>query len=156
MPNSDYRIEKQRVAVAVTTLSGATIDGEIFVESYTRHRMGREEPADIMNAEEPFFPLALRDGGTMLLAKDQVREVAYDGALEDDAASAVGGRTEELELTLTDGEVLAGAVVFEVSLGRGRLLDFLNRFRLRFLTLHTPDGVRLVNRRLIERGRPAA
>ena len=156
MPNSDYRIEKERVAVAITTVSGATIDGEIFVQSFAQHRLGREEPADLMNSEEPFFPLAVGDGSTMLLAKDQVREVSYQGALVDDAANSVGARTEDLELTMIDGEVLSGAVFIEVSIGRGRLLDFLNRFRLRFLTLHTPDGVRLINRRLIERVRPAA
>ena len=155
MPPSDSRLEKERVAVAVTTVSGARMDGEIFVQTQAQHRMGREEPADIMNDDEPFFPLALADGGTLLLAKDQVREVAYDGTLEDDAANSVGTRTAAVELTLVDGEVLAGAVFVEVAAGRGRLLDFLNRFRLRFLTLHTPAGVRLVNRRLIERVRAA-
>ena len=152
--NSDYRIEKERIAVAVTTASGETVDGDIFVQTYARHRMGREEPSDIMNADEPFFPLALRDGGTLLLAKSQVREVVYDGALEDDAANSVGARAAEIELTLSDGEVRRGAIFLEVSMDRPRVLDFLNRFDLRFLTLHTEEGIRLVNRRLIERVRP--
>jgi len=152
--NSDYRIEKERVGVAVTTASGETVDGDIFVQTYARHRMGREEPSDIMNADEPYFPLALREGGTLLLAKDQVREVAYEGALEDDAANSVGARAAEIELVLINGDVRNGSVFLEVSMDRPRVLDFLNRFDLRFLTLHTPDGIRLVNRRLIERVRP--
>ena len=152
--SSDYRIEKERITVAVTTSSGATVDGDIFVQTYARHRMGREEPSDIMNADEPYFPLATHDGGTLLLAKDQVREVVYEGALEDAAANSVGARSAEIELTLTNGDVRSGAVFLEVSYDRPRVLDFLNRFDLRFLTLHTDGGVRLVNRRLIERVRP--
>jgi hypothetical protein len=152
--NSDYRIEKERIAVEVTTASGQTIDGDIFVQTYARHRMGREEPSDIMNADEPYFPLAQGEGGTLLLAKDQVREVTYEGALEDDAANSVGARAVEIELTLTNGDVRHGAIFLEVSMDRPRVLDFLNRFDLRFLTLHTDGGVRLVNRRLIERVRP--
>jgi hypothetical protein len=155
MTSSDYRIEKQRIAVAVSTVSGATMDGEIFVQTYARHRMGREEPADIMNSDEPFFPLALVDGGTMLLAKEAVSEVLYEGTLEDDAANVVGARSVQLEVILTNGERRQGAVFLEVSVDRPRVLDFLNRFDLRFLTLHTREGVRLVNRRLIERVCPA-
>ena len=152
--NSDYRIEKERISVAVTTVSGETVDGDIFVQTYARHRMGREEPSDIMNADEPFFPLALRDGGTLLVAKDQVREVLCEGALEDDAANSVGARAAEIELVLTNGETRRGAIFLEVSMDRPRVLDFLNRFDLRFLTLHDESCVRLVNRRLIERVRP--
>jgi hypothetical protein len=152
--NSEFRIEKGRVAVAVTMMSGETVAGDFFVQMYAPHRLGPETPADIMNAEEAFVPLATDDRGTLLLAKEQVREVAYDAA--DDAsgeASSLGARVIEIELALVDGTVRTGAIALEVAYDRPRLLDFLNRFQLRFLTLHAPDGVRLVNRRTIERVR---
>ncbi len=75
------------------------------------------------------------------------------GALEDDAANSVGARAAEIELALTTGETRSGAIFLEVSLDRPRVLDFLNRFDQRFLTLYTDDGVRLVNVGSLERVR---
>ena len=150
----DYRIEKDRIAVVVTTMGGDRIVGDLFVQTYTRHRMGREEAPDVLNGAEPFFPLSTEDGETFLIAKDNVREVQIPGPVDEELQSAVGARTVELELYLTGGTIETGAVFLEVPMDRPRLLDFLNRVHDRFLTLYAPDGVRLVNRRLIERARP--
>jgi hypothetical protein len=152
--NSEYRIEKGRVAVTVTMLSGEELAGQFFVQMYAPHRLGPETPADIMNAPEAFVPLGTADRGTLLLAKKQVREVRFDAP--DDAtgeARSLGARVVEIELALVDGTLRTGAIALEVAHDRPRLLDFLNRFHLGFLTLHTPDGVRLINRRMIERVR---
>ena len=153
--NSEYRIEKGRVAVAVTMMSGEELAGEFFVQMYAPHRLGPETPADIMNAEEAYVPLGTEDRGTLLLAKHQVREVRYESSDDDatDEASSLGARVVEIELALVDGTIRTGAIALEVAHDRPRLLDFLNRFHLGFLTLHTPDCVRLVNRRMIERVR---
>ena len=152
--SSEYRIEKERLQVVVTTTAGERIPGELFVQAYTRYRMGREEPRDVLNDHEPFFPLATLEEGTFLLAKDNVREVEVAGEMDDDIATTIGARAQEIEIVLSGGIVRTGAIFLEVSSDRPRLLDFLNRVHDRFLTLHTPDGVRLVNRRLVERVRP--
>jgi hypothetical protein len=47
-----------------------------------------------------------------------------------------------------------GTVMLELPTDRPRLLDLLNDTRERFLTLYTSDGVRFINRALIERVRP--
>ena len=39
----------------------------------------------------------------------------------------------------------------EMPAERPRLLDFLNRYAQRFLTLYSAGGIRLINRELIER-----
>jgi hypothetical protein len=153
---NDYRIEKDRLPVVVVTADGARISGELFVQPYARFRMGPEQAPDIMNGGDAFFPFGVAGGETVLIAKDHVREVevAGVGAADDDLDPSTGARRAMIEVTLADGTVATGAVYLEVPFDRPRLLDFLNRFDHRFITLHASGGARLVNRRLIERVRP--
>lgn len=151
LANSDYRIEKERVTVTITTESGERLVGDIFVQSYARNRAGREEAIDVLNADEPYFPLALPDRSTVLVAKRRVRDVE----LPEGAAGVTAlARPATVEVILAGGDALFGEVLLEVPIDRPRLLDFLNRFDQRFVTLHTADGLRLLNRHLIERVRP--
>jgi hypothetical protein len=152
----DYRIEKSRLSVVVVTAGGERMAGELFVQPFSRYRMGPEQAPDIMNASEPFFPFATDDGETVLIAKDQVREVeiAFAPGEVEDPELAAGARRALIEVTLTDGSAVTGGVYLQAPTDRPRLLDFLNRFDSRFVTLYTPGGARLINRSLIERVRP--
>jgi hypothetical protein len=153
--SSEYRIEKGRRPVVVTTVGGDTIAGDVFVQPYARHRAGPEEPEDVLNSPEPFFPVVTEDGETLLVAKDQVAEV--EGALttDDDGAHHLAGmRSALVEVHLTGGAVRTGFVYLETPTDRPRLLDFLNRLPNRFLALQGADGARLVNSRFIEHVRP--
>lgn len=151
---SDYRIEKDRLLVALTTVGGERIVGEMFVQPYARHRMGPEDPRDIVNGEEPFFPLQLTDGSTRLIAKDHVLDLQIEGEDGIDGGSEMLALSARVELTLTGGTTHLGLVFLEVPFDRPRLLDFLNRFTERFITLRTEHGVSLINRRLVELVRP--
>ena len=153
----DYRIEKSRLSVVVVTAGGERMAGELFVQPFSRYRLGPEQAPDILNARDPFFPFATDDGETVLVAKDQVREVEV--AFPPDAAGeepedAAGAPRALIEVTLADGSVATGSVYLQAPTDRPRLLDFLNRCESRFITLYAPGGARLVNRRLIERVRP--
>lgn len=152
MHHSEFRIEKERLPVVVVTTAGDRMFGDMFVQAYIRHRSGREEPSDIMNGPEPFFPLAVASGELVLIAKEWVREVEIVGdAGADDAAMA--SRPATVEITVSGGPTRIGRVYLEVPFDRPRLLDFLNRFDQRFLELYTDEGMRLVNVRLLERVR---
>jgi len=153
--NNDYRIEKDRVAVVLTTTSGERIAGDMFVQPYARYRTGREGAPDIMNHPEPYFPLAVETGDTLIVAKERVVEVAVE-AIEEEGMTAeeLGARPAMIEIVLAGGVVRQGSVFLEVPLDRPRLLDFMNRLHTRFLTLHTAEGIRLLNRNCIERVRP--
>jgi hypothetical protein len=152
VPIDDFRIEKERLAVAVTTESGERLRGDLFVQRFARYRVGREEAADVLNAEEPYFPFALENDDTVLLAKARVRDVALPRT--DGGGEPLLLRPATVELVLAGGAALLGEVLLDAPLARPRLLDFLNRVTQRFITLHTADGIRLVNSRLIERVRP--
>ena len=88
----------------------------------------------------------------MLLAKARVRDVALPRT--DGGAETPHLRPATVELVLAGGDALLGEVLLDAPQARPRLLDFLNRVTQRFITLHTADGIRLVNSRLIERVRP--
>ena len=152
----DYRIEKSRLSVVVTTTDGERMSGELFVQPFSRYRNGPEQAPDIMNGGEPFFPFALDDGETVLIAKDHVREVEFADAREEgeEPDGVAGARRATIEVTLAEGAVVSGTVYLQVPFDRPRLLDFLNRYDHRFITLYSPGGARLINRRLIERVRP--
>ena len=154
---NDYRIEKVRCQVAVTTLDGERLVGDMFLQPFAHHRQGPEAPADLLNDDEPFFPLVLPEGDTLLLAKERVREVEVpedNPPVDEDPYVGAGVRYASVELTLLGNVVRAGLVRVELPYERPRLLDFFNRLSERFLTVYADDGVRLVNRRCIERVRP--
>src|SRR4051794_14529353 len=124
---NDYRIEKSRCQVAVTTLDGERLVGDVFLQPYAHRRAGPEAPADLLNDDDPFFPLALVDGGTVLLAKERLREVEVpdDRTPQDaDPYAEAGVRFAQVEITLFGNVVRAGSIRVELPYERPRLLDF--------------------------------
>jgi hypothetical protein len=150
--SNDYRIQKERLAVVLTTTSGERIAGQIFVHPHVRLRSGREEAPDVLNAAEPFFPFLREEGEILLLAKDRVRDIALPTEIEE--AEWLAGAGQHLEVVLDDGTRHRGILYLESTLGSARVLDYLNRVGERFLTLHTDDGSMLINRSRIECVRP--
>jgi hypothetical protein len=150
---TDFRIDKLRVPVSLIMLGGEELNGNMFVQSVSPNRTGREEIPDVLNGEEAFFPLA-QEGGTLLVAKDQVREVVVRGDFSS-AFVQTNARRVPVELTLTDGAIRTGEVYLEMPEQRPRVLDFLNRYAQRFVVLYAAGGVCLINRSLIEHVRPA-
>ena len=154
---NDYRIEKERFQVVVTTVDGEELVGDMFLQPYSPRRSGPESPVDVLNDDDPFFPLALDEGDTLLLAKSGVRDVVVPDDLPSEAEeeyATIGVRLANVELTLMGGDTCVGTVRLEMPDERPRLLDFLNRYHRRFLPLQTGAGMRLVSWQCIERVRP--
>ncbi len=151
----NYRIQKDRFPVALLLSGGTRLIGAMFIQGSARRRNGREEPTDIMNETDPFFPFVSEDDETFLIAKDRVSEVELLAPMEDDSERHVGARLVDIELLLVGGGNRRGTILLETPSDRPRLLDFLNRTQERFVLLHNRDGVRLINRAMIERIRPS-
>ena len=150
----DYRIQKERLAITLTLVGGEQVRGHIFVQPLAYAHRGREEPIDLFNGPEPFFPLEVEGGEVLLVAKDRVVEVAGINAAEEDEVRLASARMALLQVTLSCGIAHFGSMRLELPSDRPRLLDHLNGGTERFLTLYTDRGVRLVNRAMIERVRP--
>jgi hypothetical protein len=148
----EYRIEKELLDVAVTLIGGDVMRGHMFVQPSPYSPRGCEDPRDVLNSSEPFFPLGLPGGEILLIAKERVLDVRPQVGEPDDGEGFAP--TALLQLTLADHTVHVGTMRLEVPTVRPRLLDFLNHSHERFLALYTNDGVRLINRSMIERVRP--
>jgi hypothetical protein len=147
-----YRIQKTRVPVAIRLRGGGMLHGFVFAQSTPYG--GHEEPADVLNGREPFFPIQSRAGATLLVAKDQVLEAAPDVPAELDELQRASARWAEVELTLEDGTRRRGSVAIEMPHERPRVLDFVNLDGDRFLTLYAGGASTLVNRQAIACIRP--
>ena len=149
-----YRIEKDRVTVTVRLRGGECLEGSIFIEPSVYRHLGREEPSDVFNNPEPFFPLIPADGEPVLVAKSHVIEACPLTPTEDDLERRRAARTAGVELTLSDGTLRAGMVLLEMPSDRPRVLDLLNSSGDRFLRLFIGDSISLINVAAIERVRP--
>lgn len=149
-----YRIEKHRIAVTVVMMGGDEIRGHIFVQPLAYQYGVPEDPLHLLNANDPFLPLAQDDDEVLLVAKDRVVEVRGIASHDEDMLRRESARPALVEITLAGGIVHLGSVRLETPSDRPRLQDFLNHYPSRFATLYTTEGVRLINVRLIDRVRP--
>lgn len=93
------------------------------------------------------------DGDTILVAKDQVIAVTCDRPSDEGDSQATVTRRATIEVRMVNGESFSATALLELPEDHSRLLDFLNRWKSRFLPLETAQGQLLINRRMIERVR---
>jgi hypothetical protein len=139
---SEYRIEKLRRPLNVLLTDGSRIEGEVFLQPVSRRRSRPEEPADLLNDNDPFFAL-VHNGETMLVAKANVARAETVSQGEDELDVTSAGRF--VEVTMTDGTICAGCIFIESRAERPRLLDYLNSYSSRFLPVVDARQVSLVN-----------
>jgi hypothetical protein len=149
---NDVRIEKERVAVSITMVGGELLSGSLFAPQIYPPG-GQEDPLQLLNEPDPFFPLGLSTGEVLLIAKDRVLEIVLDAPSSDEELPG-SAPTALLQLTLAGGLTHVGSMRLEVRASRPRVLDYMNYCTARFMALRTDDGVRLINRKMIERVRP--
>jgi hypothetical protein len=151
---NEYRIEKLRCPVTVVLAGGERIAGDLFVSATVPYRQGPEDAADVFNAPDPFVPLAQESGEIVILAKARVAEVETGAPSEQEELRFAGLRPSAIEVRLAGLPPRSGFMHLAVRHERPRLLDYLNALTEQFLVLYSTDGVRLLNRALIERVRP--
>lgn len=151
---NDYRVEKDRVHVVLVTVGGERIAGEVFVQPFTMNHRGPEEVVDLLNGPDAFFPLRCDDGAIRFFLKDRVLQAELAEDAPDSDGRRAYAREAQVEVAVGPGLSYRGTITYEVPSARPRLLDYLNRLDRRFLQVHTDDGCRLVNWRLMDSLRP--
>lgn len=150
-PNA-YRIEKTRLPVTVTLLGGNTLDGDLFVRASSRYAQRLEDAPEVLNAPQPFFPMALHSGEIALVAKEHVYSLrGGPGCIHQDFSL---GTPATVELFMCDGQRVTGRVLIEPRRAHTRVLDFLNVNEERFFSLVGKHEVLLINRAQVVRVRP--
>ena len=142
---SEFRVERIRHNVEITLSTNERMIGTVFLEPVARNHAGAQDPRELLNDEEAFFPLDV-GGKLILVAKDQVRIVKYPV----DRLGISALRTANARVILTNGHV-EGAIIVEARTEADRLLDHLNHFEGRFLPMLTANKTihTLVNRSMI-------
>ncbi len=145
---NDFHIEKTRLPVVLITTGGERLTGDLFVVGNPRNPSGHEDAPDVLNAPEPYFPLATLSGRVLLCAKSHVREliIARDDVVEPDWS--IGARAD-IAVQIAGGGLHSGTVFIAQQTAHQRVLDYLNRVGDRFLQLFTAQGVVLINREAI-------
>jgi hypothetical protein len=143
---SDFRIEKVQHALALTLASGERMEGKVFLEPVARYHAGRQDPRELLNDADAFFPFSV-DGRLILVAKDHVKTASY---MQPAGATPVSSTKVTVRVHLSDGQDLDGSIEVEHRSDAERLLDFLNGFGGRFLSLTVDRSTQcLVNRHMI-------
>jgi hypothetical protein len=142
---SEFKVERIKHNVEITLVTGERMVGTVFLDPIARNHAGPQDPRELMNDENAFFPFDVR-GKLILIAKDQVRVAKYPV----DRLGIAALRTTNARVILTEGHV-EGAIIIEARTEADRLLDHLNHFEGRFLPMLTANKTihTLVNRRMI-------
>jgi hypothetical protein len=149
-----YKIEKERLEVTIALEDSAELHGYIFLQPKVYGYASHSEPAALFNDRELFFPLELDSGEVLLLSKARVVDISGLPLADEDELVRASSPMALVEVTLAGGLTRLGSMRLEVRADRPRLLDYLNDSDQRFLMLYSDNGVRLLNRKLIERVRP--
>jgi len=142
---NDFRIEKSRLPVELTLSGGEVLAGDLFVQASAKHRFEMADAPEVMNSAEPFFPLRILGGETLLVAREQVRDVrvAFEHAAVPDWAV---GTVSHVRITLLGGAMVEGRVHIEAISARARVLDVLNYTDERFFPVFLDRQLILINR----------
>lgn len=148
---SSYWVEKERCPVTLFMRDGRTLSGEIFLNPISRHRVAPEQPAEFLNQPDPFFIIAPTYDERVLIAKEAVAVVeaplptSEDEDQLDKAHVGVGLEVELTGVSLT----VAGWLFYRATAGRGRVQDYLNDLKDRFIVLFDSEKTTLVNRHAV-------
>jgi hypothetical protein len=146
-PVNEFFIEKARMPVALMLLGGRQLCGELFIQASARHLSALEDAPEFMNGSEPFFPLRVDDGQTLLVAKSHVLSLTVPREF---AAAATSNWTyaerARVEVAMDGGSTHEGVLLVEHYVSGARVLDHLNHLDEPFMLLHSEKDVRLLNR----------
>jgi hypothetical protein len=146
---SEYRVEKHRAEAELTLSSGGLLQGWFFLAGSSATHAGPERVADVLNAESGFFPFQVPAGATpdtVLINRPQlisVRLLDETTEAQRDPGYEVA-TVRQVEMLLSNGEMLSGTVRVYRPQGRDRLSDYARSTDM-FRYLENADGTFVVN-----------
>ena len=143
----------RRVSAEVILADGVVLEGDLHLAASVAYPLDMESPLEMLNREEPFFALMLRQGEVAFVSKAQVAVVSCTDQSQADPARASAARLVALEVVVTSGAEYRGRCSFELPPSRSRALDYIN-VPGRFFTVWTDDLTRYFNKSLVRLIRP--
>ena len=124
--NESLRIQK-RVVAATVRAAGQTLKGDLYLGEQAQRHTGVETVLDLLQGEEPFFPLVQKGQGTALVPISTVDWISVVN--ESDAHFSMPGVLEELRGVKVSFDGMApfsGLLMAVPTPDAPRLLDELN------------------------------
>ncbi len=146
-----YKVPKDQSTVLVGTPHSPPEEHYTFLSSCAEHHHGSETLSDLLARPKAFVPFLTKTGGPVLLRKDAI---AWIRVMEPEKVewlfyeTRVGVPREHVRLTFGDGGELLGDLFAIAPEGKRRVSDLMNEGD-GFIHLEAPDGLYLVNRRLV-------
>ena len=143
---NEFFIEKERLPVEVTLVTGEVLCGSLFVQPTWRRPSIEFDAPVLLNLPESYFPLQLPDGAARLIAKGNV--VLIRGkSTEPESEMEPLVDPAPVVMRCSNGVTVHGELMIARVTSNMRVLDYLNRSAEQFILLHEHNGSVLVNRR---------
>lgn len=142
-----YRVPKRPLVVQIRTTHGGDEPVTVFLSEQSENHAGPETPLELFGGGQAFVPIELATGDVCFLSCDHIISVTLPPGIES-TASEFCGVVVKVALVMVDGLRFEGGIAYEAPDSSSRIQDHLNN-PVSFVELHTPDGVKLVNKRHI-------
>jgi hypothetical protein len=142
---SEFRVEKRRAEAQLTLSSGGHLRGWFFLSGSSATHVGPERVADLLNAEAGFFPFEVPSETVLINRSHLVLVKLLEHTTEAQLDPGYVVATERhVDMLLSNGERLAGAVRVYRPQGRDRLSDYARSSDI-FRYVENPEGTYVVN-----------
>jgi hypothetical protein len=137
-----FKVPKVKAQLTIFFTGGSSVSGEIFLSPQSPYRYGKENMLDLLNSEEPFFPLEAETTSSIrLINKNNVLFITTHEEKEEKDS----GKSVTVTVVCKDGEHLVGDLTIEEPEYRSRVLDFLNGNKGLFFRLETKQKIYYIN-----------
>jgi len=148
---SDLSVPKRSVEATVRMLNGPPRTFELFLSTMAETHRGPERPSDLLLRATRFLPVKEWDKAFAVVNTDAILWMTVDASVEtagdtlsaEDLAASLSV-SQDVDITMSNGEVLKGTVVYLQPQGRQRLQDFLHDAP-RFFVLRDGEKAHVVN-----------
>ena len=143
---SQFRVEKRRVEAELTLSSGHSVRGIFFLAGSCSRHAGPERVADLLNAQDGFFPFETAAGPAGMLLVNRAHVIAVRLLEQPHEPELDPGYAERrVMMRLSNGTTLSGSVRVYRPEGRDRLSDYAQSPDT-FRYLESAAGTFVVNR----------
>jgi hypothetical protein len=136
------RVPKKKNHLVVYFIGGGTVSGSVFLSQQSAYRFGEEQPIDLLNNPDAFFPFESEETESIRLIHK--RNILWIASREEPAEDDVG-KKERISIVFANGEKLIGDVIIQQPVHRSRILDFFNSCEGMFFQLRTESKSLYVN-----------
>lgn len=142
MTDSSWQVPKKLKEVVLWVHPEGRVVGSLFVHFQSLRFPGEQQPFEVINNGKSFVVLRRKSPNEIrFYNRSAIVRVEYEET--QGAPPAEGVTAQRCQLHLMDGCMIEGTIMKSMPPGHGRLFDFLNDDRDRFIKIYTDRGRRV-------------